>query len=67
MANFSAHDWLIFANTTVESGEASVVTTAVCKQCGDIRSQLSPPSGPGQIDLSGECSSSDGAPEVGPG
>ena len=52
---YSTHDWIIFANTIIESGEASVVATAVCQRCGEVRSSESPPDGVGRIDLAGEC------------
>jgi hypothetical protein len=55
MATYTTHDWLIFANTVAESGQAAVVVTAVCKRCGDVRSSLSPTDGSGRIDLTGEC------------
>ncbi len=59
MTTYRAHDWRISANTIVESGKASVVVTAVCKRCGDVRSSLSPTDGTGRIDLTGECGAED--------
>ncbi len=52
------HEWLIFANTIVnpEDGQGSVVTTAVCQRCGEVRSSLSSVDGVSRIDLMGECS-----------
>jgi hypothetical protein len=56
MTTYRAHDWVIFANTVVES-KASVVVTAVCQRCGDVRSTTSSTIGHGHIDLTGECDS----------
>jgi hypothetical protein len=52
------HEWLIFANAIAHSqgGESSVLITAVCKRCGEVRSSLSSVEGNGQIDLTGKCS-----------
>jgi hypothetical protein len=66
MATYPSHEWLIYANTIIESGgAANVVVTAVCQRCGEVRSAIAPTIGPGQIILTGECNTpEDGEPNV---
>ena len=54
---YSEHDRLIFA----DGGEVTVVASAVCRRCGDIRSKMAPTEQHGvRLDLTGECNTPEG-------